>query len=90
MSEETKGTSKSKPTDQGQVPKETGVVMFYERKAGDQGILLRPVGSHQTDPFTPQDVSPLTGNQPSSLTTSAPQTTDSPISSTTQGSTEGE
>lgn len=28
---------------------------FADRKAGDQGVVLQPVGSHETNPFTPQD-----------------------------------
>jgi hypothetical protein len=28
---------------------------YAHKKAGDQGILLKPLGSHDTDPFVSQD-----------------------------------
>jgi hypothetical protein len=87
MSEE---TSESKPvTTQSSKPEETSVQrVFKEGKAaaaGEQGILLQPVGSHHTDPFVLQDVSPAVGSQPSPPTASVSQNTDSSSPSTTQG-----
>lgn len=57
MTEETKETSEDKSTEPAQVPKETvAVILLSECKVGDKGILLRPVGSHCTDPFILQDI----------------------------------
>jgi len=57
-------------------PKETKIIQLNESFAGksqpgDQGILLNPVGSHNTDPFVSQDT-------PASPATSTPQTTTTP------------
>ena len=60
-------------------PKDTKVIELNESFAGksqpgDQGVFLKPIGSHATNPFTPQDTI-----QPSSPTPSQPE--DSPSTS---------
>jgi hypothetical protein len=97
MSEETHENQPAK--EKSQEPQATSVKSLLEGKAilaGEQGMLLKPVGSHDTDPFASRDVSVATADQPSPSASSGPQPTDSPdgpptaSSSTSQGGAENE
>jgi hypothetical protein len=86
MPEQAKETRGTEPQDARPKPASRRLKEFADRKAGDQGVVLQPVGSHETNPFTPQD-NPLAS--PTTPRESSPHTPSPPSSSTGQDSAEG-
>lgn len=81
MPEETVKTQQQTPIITGEhLSLPTHLSESLKGNAGDQGVVLRPVGSLQTNPFTPQDAHPSANSQPASASV-APTTASTNASS---------
>ena len=89
MTKQESESRESKPEVVHKVLPQTQVVRITEeRKAGDQGIILQAVGTHETDPFAAQDGGPAGQSEASPPAVQAPVVPDASDSSTPQGGSE--
>lgn len=90
MPSQTEEPTSSSPTSKDPKAGETDLQLSESAKAGDQGILFPPMGSHETNPFARPRSDPASESPSSTSTADSPQAPDSPVSSAGQGNAGGE